>query len=53
VATAAIGPTGVFPITSSDVLTSFLTDADGVVISNAVTDGMSARFGNSLTQKLF
>jgi hypothetical protein len=50
VATAAIGPTGVFPVTSSDVLTSSLTDADGVVISNAVTDGMSARFGNSLTQ---
>ena len=50
VATAAIGPTGVFAVTSSNVLTSFLTDADGVVISNAVTDGMSVRFGNNLTQ---
>lgn len=50
VATAAIGPTGVFVLTSTDVLTSFLTDADGLVISNAVTDGMSVRFGNNLTQ---
>ena len=50
VATAAIGPTGVFVVTSSDVLTSLLTDADGLVISNAITDGMSARFGNSVTQ---
>lgn len=50
VATAAIGPTGVFAVTSTDALTSFLTDADGLVISNAVTDGMSVRFGNSLTQ---
>ena len=50
VASAAIGPTGVFTVTSSDVLTSTLTDADGLVISNAVTDGVSARFSNSLTQ---
>ena len=50
VATVAIGPTGVFAVTSTDVLTSYLTDADGLVISNAVTDGMSVRFGNNLTQ---
>ena len=50
VATPAIGPTGVFAVTSTDVLTSFLTDGDGLVISNAVTDGMSGRFGNNLTQ---
>lgn len=50
VATAAIGPTGVFAFTSPDLLTSSLTDADGFVISNAVTDGMSTRFGNHLTQ---
>jgi len=50
VASAAIGPTGVFAVTSSDVLTSTLTDASGLVISNAVTDGISVRFGNSLNQ---
>jgi len=50
VATVAIGPTGVFAVTSTDGLTSYLTDADGLVISNAVTDGMSVRFGNNLTQ---
>jgi hypothetical protein len=50
VASTVIGPTGVFVVTSPDVLTSYLTDADDIVISNAVTDGMSARFGNSLTQ---
>jgi hypothetical protein len=50
VASAAVGPTGVFAVTSPDLLNSTLTDADGLVISNAVTDGMSARFGNSLTQ---
>jgi hypothetical protein len=50
VAIPAIGPTGVFVVTSTDVLTSFLTDPDGLVISNAVTDGMSVRFANNLTQ---
>lgn len=50
VATPAIGPTGVFAVTSTDLLTSFLTDGDGLVISNGVTDGMSVRFGNNLTQ---
>lgn len=50
VALASVGPSGVFVVTSPDLLNSTLTDADGLVISNAVTDGMSARFGNNLTQ---
>jgi hypothetical protein len=50
VASVPIGPSGVFAVTSSDVLTSSLTDADDLVISNAVTDGISTRFGNRLTQ---
>jgi len=50
VASTDIGPTGVFVVTWPDVLTSYLTDGDGFVISNAVTDGMSARFGNRLAQ---
>lgn len=50
VASVDLGPVGAFVVTSPDLLTTFFTDADGLVVSSGVSDDMSARFNNSLSQ---
>lgn len=46
----SIGPNVVFAVAPSEVLRSSVNYADGLVISNGVTDGISVRFGEGLTQ---
>jgi hypothetical protein len=49
VATADIGSMGTFTLTSPNVFRSTLTDPNGAVIGNDVTDGMYYRFNNQLS----
>ena len=43
-------PSGVFAVSPSDVLTSSVTDTDGLVIGNELTNGGWVGIGESLTQ---